>query len=81
MFDPEKLYLSDDPALDILGKPQTRAHWRSEGVGPPYVKFGGRVAYRGRDLNEWVESQVVRTDQTRPRRSHTRKPAEARPAA
>ena len=59
MFDSEKLYLSTDPAFDVLGTASTRAHWRSQGQGPPFVKLGAGVAYRGQDLLDWIESRVV----------------------
>lgn len=66
MFDPDKLYLTDDPALLVLGRPLTLAHWRCEGRGPAYIKMNGRVAYRGSDLNEWLEARTVRpTDDSR----------------
>ena len=44
MFDDDKLYLTDDPALRVLGPYSTLAHWRSEGRGPAYVKLGTRIA-------------------------------------
>ena len=60
MFDPDKLYLTDDPALKVLGPYSTLAHWRSEGRGPAFIRIGGkRVAYRGADVNKWLESQTV----------------------
>ena len=60
MFDDNRLYLAGDPALLVLGRPSTLAHWRCEGRGPAYVKLGSRVAYFGLHLNEWVKDQVVR---------------------
>ena len=60
MFDDHKLYLAGDPALLVLGRPSTLAHWRSEGRGPAFIKLGARVAYRGSDLNEWLVSRTVR---------------------
>ena len=59
MFDSKKLYLSNDPALKALGTYWLLATWRSEGRGPAYIKIGARVAYRGSDLNEWLEMQTV----------------------
>ena len=59
MFDDNKLYLTDDPALRVLGPYSTLAHWRSEGRGPAYVKIGSRVAYSGRALNEWLAARTV----------------------
>lgn len=67
MFDDDMLYSADDPALLILGRPSTLAHWRSEGRGPAYIKMGRRVAYRGSDLNEWLAAQTVRPTERRRR--------------
>ena len=60
MFDDDKLYLAGDPALLVLGRPSTLAHWRSEGRGPAYLKLGSRVGYRGSDLNAWLAAHTVR---------------------
>ena len=60
MFDDDKLYLNGDPALLVLGRPSTLAHWRSEGRGPAFIKLGARVGYRGLDLNRWLETRTVR---------------------
>ena len=60
MFDDHKLYLAGDPALLVLGRPSTLAHWRSEGRGPAFIKLGARVAYRGSDLNQWLALRTVR---------------------
>ena len=60
MFDNSKLYLTSDPALLVFGRPMTLAHWRSEGRGPAYVKLGMRVAYRGSDLNRFIEANTIR---------------------
>ena len=59
MFDDDKLYLTSDPALQALGPYSTLAHWRSEGRGPKFIKLGSKVAYRGRDLNEWLAERTV----------------------
>ena len=60
MFENAKLYLTTDPALLALGARQTLAHWRSQGRGPAFIKIGGRVAYRGADLNAWLDQQTIR---------------------
>lgn len=60
MFEAGKLYKPTDPALAVIGSPSALATWRHEGRGPAYVKLGARVAYRGEDLNDWIESQTVR---------------------
>ena len=59
LFDEAKLYRSDDPALNVLASWSTRAHWRSEGRGPAFLRLGRRVFYRGADLNAWIASRVV----------------------
>ena len=60
MFDDNRLYLAGDPALRVLGRPSTLAHWRSEGRGPAFIKLGSRVAYHGSDLNAWLATRTVR---------------------
>ena len=60
MFDPNKLYFATDDALRAIAPASTMAHWRCEGRGPAYVKIGLKVAYRGADLNAWLESRTVR---------------------
>ena len=59
MFQNDKLYLTDDSALRVLGPYSTLAHWRSEGRGPAYVKIGSRVAYSGKALNDWLGARTV----------------------
>ena len=59
MFDNSKLYFANDPAVLALAPYSTMAHWRCEGRGPPFVKIGLKVAYRGHDLNSWLDRQTV----------------------
>ncbi|MDE0212435.1 MAG: DNA-binding protein [Boseongicola sp.] len=59
MFDNDKIYLTDDPALKVLGSYSTLSHWRSEGRGPSYLKLGSRVAYCGRELNRWLATRTI----------------------
>ena len=67
MFDPNKLYLNSDKALDAIAGIHTRNHWRVVGAGPAYIKLGQRVAYSGADLNDWLRARRVATvDQPAP---------------
>ncbi len=59
MFEDNKLYLTDDPALQVLWPYSTLAHWRCEGRGPAFVKLGSKVAYKGADLNACIASRTV----------------------
>ena len=61
MFEKDKLYFTDDPALRDIGPYSTLANWRSQGRGPIYIKVGARVAYSGADLNRWLEQRTVQT--------------------
>ena len=60
MFDDNKLYRCSDPEIQALAPYSTLAHMRSEGRGPAFMKIGGRVLYRGSDLNAWLDSITVR---------------------
>ena len=59
MYDETKIYLANDPALRVLGPYSTLAHWRCESRGPAFIKIGGRVAYSGKALNEWLAERTV----------------------
>ena len=61
MFDPERLYPPNDPALRDIASIPTLARWRHERRGPRYRKFGSRVAYLGRDLIAFVEASAIGT--------------------
>ena len=59
----DKLYLANDPALDVIATFDTRKFWRTRGGGPPFIKVTpgacGRVLYSGRDLNEFLAKRRV----------------------
>ena len=65
MFDPDRLYQTDDPALASIAPKSTLAHWRSQGKGPPFARLGKRVVYKGAHLNDWLDRQFVRPGATR----------------
>lgn len=48
----------DDAARRLGVRPSTLANWRWRGEGPSYVKIGGRVRYRLRDLARYLDGQV-----------------------
>ena len=58
-IDPDAMYATSDPALAILGAPQTLANQRSRGLGAPYYRHGGKILYRGADVIEFLESKRV----------------------
>jgi hypothetical protein len=53
-------------AAKILGvSPKTLANWRSLGIGPPFLKYGGRlgpVRYRLADLLAWRDTGLRRPE-------------------
>ena len=61
MFEDNKLYKTDDPALAVIGSYDTLAGWRSRGTGPTYIKPGRRVLYRGSALNDFLDACTVET--------------------
>ena len=58
-FDDTKLYHTSDPLLEQFGRPQTWRVWRAKGKGPSYLRVGGRIFYRGIELNRWLGTSVV----------------------
>ncbi len=59
MFQPERIYLTDDPELLAIWKANTLSNWRYEKRGPAYMKIGKRVYYRGDDLNTFLNRHRV----------------------
>ena len=59
MFQPDRLYLTDDPDLLAILKASTLASWRCEGRGPVYMKIGKRVYNKGADLNSFLERHRI----------------------
>lgn len=39
----------------------TLDHWRSQGKGPSYTTVGKRIAYRRKDLNDYLERNWTAT--------------------
>ena len=62
-FDPDRFYTTDAPELEQIAPKTTLQYWRHKRIGPRFARFGRRVIYRGADLNEWIESQIVNTSQ------------------
>ena len=60
-FEPDRYYRTSDPELASLATPGTLAQWRHQGRGPSFHKFGHRILYRGRDLNEWIDDHLIET--------------------
>lgn len=60
-FEDDRYYRTSDPELLVIATPGTMAKWRCMGVGPPFMKFGGRILYLGKDLNEWLDRHRVDT--------------------
>ena len=60
-FEDDRYYPTTAPELRVLGSRGTLAQWRHRGMGPPYIRFGNRVLYKGRDLNEWLDGKRVKT--------------------
>jgi hypothetical protein len=49
-----------EDAAEFLGcSVWTLAEWRCKGIGPRFVKVGGRVRYAPEDLTAWIASRTV----------------------
>ena len=59
-FEPEDLLPTATLATALYKSPRTLESWRVSGVGPPFIRVGPRqVAYRWRDVQEWLDGRVV----------------------
>lgn len=54
-----RLLPPEEAAARIGIKPDTLAHWRSQGRGPAFTKDGGYVAYAESDIDEWARAHRV----------------------
>lgn len=61
---PSSLLTSDDLAKRWAISTSTVARWRTDRIGPVYVKIGGQVRYRIQDIEQYEDlSLKVITDQ------------------
>ena len=58
-FDDDRYYRTSDPELRIIATKGTMSFWRHQHRGPAYVRLGGRVLYRGRDLNAFLDAHII----------------------
>ena len=63
-MDESRRLLSESEAATYCGlSPDTlRQSHRYKRKGPAFVKLGSRILYRLCDLDEWIESRVVRSE-------------------
>ena len=64
-FNDDTYYRPSDDAMRLIAAVGVLAQWRFYGKGPPYIKFGRRILYWGRDLNCWMDKH--RVEPTAPR--------------
>ena len=62
-FEDERYYRTSDPELAVIASRGTLAKWRCMRIGPPFIRFGGRILYLGKDLNDWLDQHRVKTFQ------------------
>lgn len=48
-----------DAGAEIKTSEATLASWRCRGMGPRYVKLGGKIFYRRCDLHAFIASRVI----------------------
>lgn len=54
-FEPDQYY--SPKALGVIAAVATLARWRSQRLGPRWVKAGKGVFYKGSDITEWLEKR------------------------
>lgn len=60
-LDDETLYCESVISKKLVCEEKTLQSWRSRGGGPPFVKIGRLVRYRGCDVKKWIASRTVRS--------------------
>jgi hypothetical protein len=67
-LDDQALYAESVISRSLNCEAKTLQAWRSRGCGPPFVKIGRLVRYRGYDVKQWIISRTVHsTSETLPR--------------
>lgn len=56
----EKLLTAQQAAGLLQLAPITLSVWRSSGKGPPYIKAGGSVRYKVKDLKTWLAERTIK---------------------
>ncbi len=67
-LDDETLYCESVISKKLACEEKTLQAWRSRGGGPPFVKIGRLVRYRGCDVKKWITSRTVRSTSELPSR-------------
>lgn len=57
--DNDDINLSPDATVAWFDGVVSLDNWRSQGRGPRYLRVGGRIAYRLRDLKAYRDAQTV----------------------
>ena len=60
-FDDSLYYAPSDPAMRVFGTVGSLSIQRHRGIGPPFVRVGRRILYRGSDLNRILDAGRVET--------------------
>jgi DNA-binding transcriptional MerR regulator len=59
--DATEQHLTTAEAAEILRvAPYTLCHWRCEGIGPPFRRFGRAIRYTRADLQRWSDERQAR---------------------
>lgn len=53
----DDLFSVDDLATELDVTRRTIERWHAQRIGPPRIKIGKRVYYRGAAVREWILSQ------------------------
>ena len=55
---PDEMFDTEDVARRFKVQPHTVACWRHRGVGPRFVRVGGTVRYRPKDIAEYEHENL-----------------------
>lgn len=53
------LLSTHEAAEFVQNSSRTFSRWRSQGVGPSYIRVGGKIRYRKGDLDDWITRHRV----------------------
>ena len=56
----DRLFSAEEVAKRWNITTQTLVNWRSKGIGPAYIKFAGKICYKGEAVYEYETSKEIK---------------------
>lgn len=54
----EEVMYAEETAQIVRKSVHTLANWRSQGKGPKWHRFAGRIVYKRSEVEEWIKAEL-----------------------